>query len=384
MGSEKIGNNGYQNNNIKANNSDTKQIKNYNFFEKIKIFFHDFPKLLSMSLLNKKAEIDGDNIYQETNEDEKDFLDTNKYSEDDPKTMNINGIQMSKIKTDNGIFVLPKGMYEGSGIRLEEAVEKIYSGGKIYKEILLAESDTPYGSTKKLLDKSDVANLMWFLEYKACRKNNKFMSMFASNMRIPDNDGKIYKAINNCVIKYDVIDTYGLAYDRSGKNQSSHFKQNDAKDIQKTQKGLDFKYGDLPFGAKTILFAHGNPKSAGNASNGTYIKLEKEGINSGFFSLLMHGMNFIKSLFRKVPKECDFREKIKICEELSGYGGTIAEIFSKMANGKLEMGTKDFAKKTGIDIDENINVRLGRELILTEKDMKDNIGFNIGEHQASI
>ena len=167
-----------------------------------------------MSLLNKKAEIDGDNIYQETNEDEKDFLDTNKYSESRLTEMEIGGIQISEIKTDNGIYVLPKAMYEGSGIRLEEAVEKIYSGGKIYKEILLAESDTPYGSTKKLLDKSDVANLMWFLEYKACRKNNKFMSMFASNMRIPDNDGKIYKAINDCVTPV-VIDTYGLAYDRS-------------------------------------------------------------------------------------------------------------------------------------------------------------------------
>ena len=124
----------------------------------------------------------------------------------------------------------------------------------------------------------------------------------------------------------------------------------------------------MPFGAKTILFAHGNPNSASDVPKGTYVKLENEGINSGFFSLLMHGMNFIKSLFRKVPKECDFREKIKICEELSGYGGTIAEIFSKMADGELEIGAKDFAKKTGIDIDENINIRLGRELILTEKD----------------
>ena len=106
MDSKEIGNNGYQNNNIEANNSDTKQIKNYNFFEKIKIFFHDFPKLLSMSLLNKKAEIDGDNIYQETNEDEKDFLDTNKYSESSLTEMEIDGIQMSKIKTDNGIFVI--------------------------------------------------------------------------------------------------------------------------------------------------------------------------------------------------------------------------------------------------------------------------------------
>jgi len=224
--------------------------------------------------------------------------------------------------------------------------------------------------------------LVWFLEYKACRKNNKFMSMFASNMRIPDNDGEIYDAISNCV-KFDVADTYGLVYDRSGKNQSSHFKQKDAVEIQKTQKGLDFKYGDLPFGAKTILFAHGNPNSASDVPKGTYIKLEKEGINSGFFSLLMHGMNFIKSLFRKVPKECDFGEKIKICEELSGYGETIAEIFSNKKNENLKTEIKDFVKGAGIDVD-NINVRLGRELILTEKDMKDNSGFNIGEHQASI
>lgn len=196
------------------------------------------------------------------------------------------------------------------------------------------------------------------------------MSMFASNMRIPDNDGEIYDAISNCV-KFDVADTYGSVYDRSGKNQSSHFKQNDAKDIQKTQKGLDFKYGDLPFGAKTILFAHGNPSSAGDVPKGTYIKLEKEGINSGFFSLLMHGMNFIKSLFRKVPKECDFREKIKICEKLSKYGETIAAIFSNKKNENLKTEIKDFVKEAGIGVD-NIDVRLGRELILTEKDIEGN------------
>ena len=104
MDSEKIGNNGYQNNNIKANNSDTKQTKNYNLFEKIKIFFHDFPKLLSMSLLNKKAEINEDNVHQQINEDEKIFLDTNKYSESCSTETEIGGIQMSKIKTDNDMY----------------------------------------------------------------------------------------------------------------------------------------------------------------------------------------------------------------------------------------------------------------------------------------
>ena len=127
MDSKEIGNNGYQNNNIKANNSDTKQAKNYSLFEKIKIFFHDFSKSLS----NKKAEINGDNVHQETNEDEKDFLDTSKYNESDPKTMNINGIQMSKIKTDNGIYVLPKAMYEGSGVELKEAAKRIENGKKV-------------------------------------------------------------------------------------------------------------------------------------------------------------------------------------------------------------------------------------------------------------
>ena len=104
MDSKEIGNNGYQNNNIKANNSDTKQVKIYSLFEKIKIFFHDFPKLLSMSLLNKKAEINGDNVCQETNEDEEIFLDTNKYSEICPTEMEIGGIQISEIKTDNGMY----------------------------------------------------------------------------------------------------------------------------------------------------------------------------------------------------------------------------------------------------------------------------------------
>lgn len=275
-------------------------------------------------------------------------------------------------------------MYKGAGITLEEAVKRIENGKKVYEKIKNNKPEKGDGFViTEILNKEDVSNLIWFWEYKAFRKNNKFMSMFASNMRIPDNDGKIYKAINDCVTP-GVIDTYGLAYDRSGKNQSSHFKQNDAEEIQKTQKGLDFKYGDLPFGAKTILFAHGNPSSAGDVPKGTYIKLEKEGINSGFFSLLMHGMNFIKSLFRKVPKECDFREKIKICEKLSKYGETIAAIFSNKKNENLKTEIKDFVKEAGIDIDENINVRLGRELILTEKDMKDNIGFNIGEHQASI
>ena len=68
--------------------------------------------------------------------------------------MKIDSIQMSKIKTDNSIFVLPKGMYKGAGITLEKAAEKIFS-------------DTSYGSTNKLLNKSDVASLIWFLEYKA-------------------------------------------------------------------------------------------------------------------------------------------------------------------------------------------------------------------------
>ena len=376
MDSKEIGNNGYQNNGTKIDSSDTKQVKDYGLLEGIKNFFRNlhFPKIFSKSILSRKAEINEDNVHQQINEDKKDFLDTNKYSEICPTEMEIGGIQMSKIKTDNGIFVLPKAMYEGSGVELKEADKRIEDGKKVYKKIKNNNFDSNgtigFVLTYKF-SKKDISKLVWFLEYKACCKNNKFMSMFASNMRIPDNDGEIYDAISSCV-RSDVADTYGLAYDRSGKNQSSHFKQNDAEKIQKTQKGLDFKYGDLPFGAKTILFAHGNPSSAGDVPKGTYIKLEKEGINSGFFSLLMHGMNFIKSLFRKVPKECDFREKIKICEKLSKYGETIAAIFSNKKNENLKTEIKDFVKEAGIGVD-NINVRLGRELmILTEKDIEGN------------
>ena len=77
--------------------------------------------------------------------------------------------------------------------------------------------------------------------------------MFESNMRIPDNEKEIYNAINNC-FNTSIFETYKPVYSRSGKNQSSHFKQSDAMDIQGTQKGLYFKYGDLPSGDKTILF----------------------------------------------------------------------------------------------------------------------------------
>ena len=198
-------------------------------------------------------------------------------------------------------------------------------------------------------------------------------------------DGKVWDMYSNITNFTFVTDqdtgshnTEGKAYNREHSFPKSWFGGKvmpmyaDLFHLYPTDGKVNENRGDLPFGAKTILFAHGNPNSASDVPKGTYVKLENEGINSGFFSLLMHGMNFIKSLFRKVPKECDFREKIKICEELSGYGGTIAEIFSKMADGELEMGAKDFAKKTGIDIDENINVRLGRELILTEKDIEGN------------
>lgn len=202
MDSKGIGNDGDKNNNIEANNSGTTQIKNCSLFEKMKIFFHDFPKLLSMSLLNKKAEINEDSVHQQINEDEKDFLDTNKYNESGPTEMKIDGIRMSKIKTNNGIYILPKAMYEGSGIELKEAAKRIEDGKKVYEKIKNNKPEKGNGFViTETLNKEDVSNLVWFLEYKACCKNNRFMSMFASNMRIPDNDGKIYNAINDCVIK---------------------------------------------------------------------------------------------------------------------------------------------------------------------------------------
>ena len=82
-----------------------------------------------------------------------------------------------------------------------------------WRFFLLTESDTPYGSTNKLLNKSDVENLIRFLEYKAYIKNNKFMSMFESNMRIPDNEKEIYNAINNC-FNTSVFETYKPVYRR--------------------------------------------------------------------------------------------------------------------------------------------------------------------------
>lgn len=57
-----------------------------------------------MSLLNKKSEINEDNVHQQINEDEKIFLDTNKYSESCSTETEIGGIQMSKIKTDNDMY----------------------------------------------------------------------------------------------------------------------------------------------------------------------------------------------------------------------------------------------------------------------------------------
>lgn len=106
MDSEKIENNGYQNNDTKIDSSDTKQVKDYGLLEGIKNFFRNlhFPKIFSKSILSKKAEINGDNVCQETNEDEEIFLDTNKYSEICPTEMEIGGIQISEIKTDNGMY----------------------------------------------------------------------------------------------------------------------------------------------------------------------------------------------------------------------------------------------------------------------------------------
>lgn len=333
---------------------------------------------------NSKVNVDENYIAKKSEKRGKDFLDTNKYSEDDPKTMNINGIQMSKIKVGDNVYVLPKGMYKESNVDAEEAAKRIDSGKQIYEKI---KDNKNKGENDFVviyeLSKEDVSNLVWFLEYKACRKNNKYSSN-SSNMRIPDGDGKIYDAM---AINKNKNDATGGAYGRGGKwmfglfNESSHFKTENAKKIKQSQVGLDFEFGKLPFGKRTILLAHGNPDGVGNIEEGTYIKLEDVGINGGVIDTIWHGLNYLESKGKVIQHDEDFREKLVCSKELSKYGETVSEIYLKAKNGKiigkeLEMVEKLLVEE-GILSEgekllerEDLKIRLGRELILEDKDLQ--------------
>ena len=143
---------------------------------------------------NSVKDLDKSYVDKESKRIVKDSLDTSKYSESVPRTMNINSIQMSEIKVGENVYVLPKAMYTGSGVELEEAVKRIKDGNKIYKKIKNSNFDSN-GTTGFVLtnrfSRKAILDLVWFLEYKACLKNNKYSSN-SSNMHIPDDDGKIY------------------------------------------------------------------------------------------------------------------------------------------------------------------------------------------------
>ena len=119
-------NSGTVNNKVEfENNSGIRQARGYGLFEGIKNFFRNLhlPKIFSKSLSSRKVEclkksdenldppslktiknsnvntdknsdVDKNHIYKESEKRVKDFLDTDQYSENGPKTMNINGIQM--------------------------------------------------------------------------------------------------------------------------------------------------------------------------------------------------------------------------------------------------------------------------------------------------
>ena len=112
-------------------------------------------------------------------------------------------------------------------------------------------------------------------------------------------------------------------------DESSHFKTKNAETIKQSQIGLDFKFGELPFGKRTILLAHGNPDGAGNMAKGTYLKLEDVGINGGMFDTIEHGLNYFKSKGKVISHDVDFREDFKCSKELSKYGKTVSEIYLK-------------------------------------------------------
>ena len=417
-------NSGTVNNKVEfENNSGIRQARGYGLFEGIKNFFRNLhlPKIFSKSLSSRKVEclkksdenldppslktiknsnvntdknsdVDKNHIYKESEKRVKDFLDTDQYSENGPKTMNINGIQMQKIKVGDNVYVFPKAMYKKSGLSAEEATKRIDSGKQIYEKIKNSNFDSNGKIGFRLTNrfsKKAISNLVWFLEYKACRKNPNYSSN-SSNMRVPDNDGKIYDAIRTA-INMDKNDATGGVYGRGGKwmfgriDESSHFNTKNAKKIKKSQVGLDFEFGKLPFGKRTILLAHGNPDGAENIEKGTYIKLEDVGINGGIADTLEHGLNYFKSKGKVISHDVDFREKL-VCskeakKELSKYGKTVSEIYLKAEKGKIKDEELEKVKKLLVEeeilsegeklIDrEDLKIRLGRELILKDEDLQ--------------
>ena len=283
-------------------------------------------------------------------------------------------------------------MYKKSGLSAEEATKRIDSGKQIYEKIKNSNFDSNGKIGFRLTNrfsKKAISNLVWFLEYKACRKNPNYSSN-SSNMRVPDNDGKIYDAIRTA-INMDKNDATGGVYGRGGKwmfgliDESSHFNTKNAKKIKKSQVGLDFEFGKLPFGKRTILLAHGNPDGAENIEKGTYIKLEDVGINGGIADTLEHGLNYFKSKGKVISHDVDFREKL-VCskeakKELSKYGKTVSEIYLKAEKGKIKDEELEKVKKLLVEeeilsegeklIDrEDLKIRLGRELILKDEDLQ--------------
>ena len=396
-------NSGTVNNKVEfENNSGIRQARGYGLFEGIKNFFRNLhlPKIFSKSLSSRKVEclkksdenldppslktiknsnvntdknsdVDKNHIYKESEKRVKDFLDTDQYSENGPKTMNINGIQMQKIKVGDNVYVFPKAMYKKSGLSAEEATKRIDSGKQIYEKIKNSNFDSNGKIGFRLTNrfsKKAISNLVWFLEYKACRKNPNYSSN-SSNMRVPDNDGKIYDAIRTA-INMDKNDATGGVYGRGGKwmfgriDESSHFNTKNAKKIKKSQVGLDF---------------------AENIEKGTYIKLEDVGINGGIADTLEHGLNYFKSKGKVISHDVDFREKL-VCskeakKELSKYGKTVSEIYLKAEKGKIKDEELEKVKKLLVEeeilsegeklIDrEDLKIRLGRELILKDEDLQ--------------
>ena len=428
------------NNNVEENNSGIRQARGYGLFERIKNFFRNLrlPRVFSKSILSRKAkvqnkldensvtsssktirdtykssetkfsgdisskdsddsgkitdssdknsveDVDENYVDKESEKREKDFLDITKYFGDEE--MSIGGIQMQKIKVGDNVYVLPKGMYEKSNVDAEEAAKRIDFGKQIYEEI---KDNKNKGENDFVvideLSKDDISNLVWFLEYKACSKNNKYSSN-SSNMRIPDNDGKIYDAICMAINK-DKNDATGGVYGRGGKwmfgliDESSHFKTKNAKTIKQSQIGLDFKFGKLPFGKRTIILAHGNPKGIDDIEKGTYLKLEDVGINGSIADTLEHGLNYFKSKGKVIQHDEDFREKLVCSKELSKYGKTVSEIYLKAENDEIVGEELKKVEKLLVEegilsegeklLDrEDLKIRLGRELILEDKDLQ--------------
>ena len=142
----------------------------------------------------------------------------------------------------------------------------------------------------------------------------------------------------------------------------------------------------MPFGKRTILWAHGNPDGVDDIAKGTYLKLEDVGINGGIVDTLKHGLNYFKSKGKVIFHDVDFREKFKCSKELSKYGKTVSEIYLKAKEWQKDLGKESELKivekllvEEGILSEgdtllkrEDLKIRLGRELILTEKDIEGN------------